>query len=195
MVKLSEEAQKELNDHLLKAAESLRERGVMDLLALGADVNAQNSEGNTPLIEIILNAWYGDPLSHRTIVQALLDNGANVHVQNHQGETALYWAVQRGCFDFVRMFHEHGADVSSVKDVILAHEESEQVEIQKEFQKAFVAFQDAKEEMENATQKLADSALGKVARAFKEAKRNKTNESETVFYHVASLSLTARCFN
>ena len=59
------------------------------LLAKGAEVNARNAHGWTPLH---IAAAGGDP----AVVALLLKHGANVHAQSHIGTTALDNATTRG---------------------------------------------------------------------------------------------------
>ena len=59
------------------------------LLAKGAEVNARNAYGWTPLH---IAAAGGDP----TVVALLLKHGANVHAQSHIGSTPLDNATTRG---------------------------------------------------------------------------------------------------
>jgi len=59
---------------------------VARLIAAGADVNARDNDGRTPLVRA---AWYGHP----DIVAALLKAGADVDARNNDGKTALMWAA------------------------------------------------------------------------------------------------------
>jgi ankyrin repeat protein len=65
----------------------------------GADVNARDNEGNTPLHETLL-----------TDVEAeLLRLGADVNARNKDGETPIFTTVDD---DAIPLFIEHGADLS-----------------------------------------------------------------------------------
>ena len=75
------------------------------LLDHGADVNAQDSLGNTALT---LAVNYG----HAEIVKVLLDNGADANLRRKDGPTALLAACQRRSVDMVKMLLEKGADVN-----------------------------------------------------------------------------------
>jgi len=70
----------------------------------GADPNARDAHGNTPLM---LAAVYGDVSS----MKLLLDHGAQVNVANAEGATPLIRAAYD--FDKARLLVEHGADVNA----------------------------------------------------------------------------------
>lgn len=72
-------------------------RIVEDLIARGANFNAQNGE---PLIRNV-------KINHYGMVKLLLENGADVHARN---DTALIIAVREENLDMVKMLLEHGAD-------------------------------------------------------------------------------------
>jgi len=62
---------------------------VTELVAVGADVNEPDSDGDTPLM---LAAAQG----HTSVVTVLLRNRADVHLHNDRGETALHQAAYGG---------------------------------------------------------------------------------------------------
>ncbi len=67
-----------------------RHAGVVEaLIAAGAEVNAANSVGNTPLHFAV---QYGHPRVWQ-VVCALVDAGGDVHRCNHYGKTPLEWAA------------------------------------------------------------------------------------------------------
>ena len=70
------------------------------LLEHGADVNAKNDDGNTPLL-------FADQLE---IVKILIEHGADVNVKNNNGDTPLFFANQ---FEIVKILIKHGADVNA----------------------------------------------------------------------------------
>lgn len=56
------------------------------LIAQGADVNARNAKGQTPLwmaVDVSLQSWEDNSLS----IHALLDAGADIFIADHQGKT------------------------------------------------------------------------------------------------------------
>ena len=56
------------------------------LIAAGADINARDNDGNTPLI---VSAW------RNTYLRYLIRAGADVNAQNNKGRTALLEAANR----------------------------------------------------------------------------------------------------
>ncbi|HYV83174.1 MAG TPA: ankyrin repeat domain-containing protein [Pyrinomonadaceae bacterium] len=67
----------------------------------GADVNATNERGSTPLLEA---ARFG----HDDICRVLIAAGANLKVKDKDGKTALMLAVQNNHDDVVRVLKEAG---------------------------------------------------------------------------------------
>jgi ankyrin repeat protein len=80
------------------------------LLAKGAEVNAKNAHGWTPLH---VAAAGGDP----AVVALLLKHGANVHAQSYIGTTPLDNATTRGGRQAViDLLLAHGAKTSGTWD-------------------------------------------------------------------------------
>ena len=71
----------------------------------GADVNAKNNNGNTPLCVASSN-------EHIEIVKLLLEYGADVNAKNNYGSTPLYLASECGHTEIVKLLLEYGADVN-----------------------------------------------------------------------------------
>ena len=67
----------------------------------GADVNATNERGNTPLLEA---ARYG----HEDICRVLIAAGADVKAKDKDGKTALTLAIQGGHDQVVRVLKQAG---------------------------------------------------------------------------------------
>jgi len=81
------------------------------LLENGADVNAENKGGHTPL-----HIATRSTQCHEDIVQLLIDRGANINSKTkRQSNTALHYAVQNGYKAVVRVLIDAGA-VSDVKN-------------------------------------------------------------------------------
>jgi ankyrin repeat protein len=68
----------------------------------GADVNATDERGSTPLLE---SARYG----HEDICRVLIAAGANLKAKDKDGKTALMLAVQGNHDDVVRVLTQAGA--------------------------------------------------------------------------------------
>ena len=73
------------------------------LMKAGSDVNVQNSNGNTALMEA---AGGG----HTAMVELLLKAGADVNAKNKFGGTALMWAAGFGHTAMVERLLKAGAD-------------------------------------------------------------------------------------
>ena len=118
------------------------------LLAQGANIEATDNNGNTPLLlaggmhgtKIVLALLaqganieatnkYGETALMRAagseyynstaIFQALLDNNANINAKNKKGQTVLDIAAQNDSFDMIEILQKHGVDISSALDIIL----------------------------------------------------------------------------
>ena len=95
---------------LLQATEAGDVVQMETLLAQGAEVNARNAHGWTPLH---VAAAGGDP----TVVALLLGHGADVHAQSHIGTTPLDNATLRGSRKAViDLLLAHGATSDSIWD-------------------------------------------------------------------------------
>lgn len=68
----------------------------------GADVNATDERGNTPLLEA---ARYG----HEDICRVLIAAGADIKAKDKDGKTALMLAIQNNHDDVVRVLKQAGA--------------------------------------------------------------------------------------
>ncbi|WP_346294171.1 ankyrin repeat domain-containing protein [Sphaerothrix gracilis] len=74
-------------------------------IAQGADVNAQDGEGNTPLHYV---NYHGEALA-----QMLIDRGANVNARNHRGDTPLHNIFGRLSPEVMQRLLDHGADINA----------------------------------------------------------------------------------
>ena len=80
------------------------------LLASGAEVNAANHEGVTPLFHAIKPNFPGH-FERRQLagIQLLLTKNAEVNVTNIFGETLFQAALKRGNTNTIRLLRQHGA--------------------------------------------------------------------------------------
>ena len=91
------------------------------LLELGADINAKDTNGNTPLM-VAARGYVKDPREESKlymdkhqyrIIKYLIDNGADVKAKNNKGETALMiakkdWAGQENGYLIMGRLKESG---------------------------------------------------------------------------------------
>lgn len=89
------------------------------LLAAGADPNAQDNNGRTPLIWASLR-------NHTEVVTTLVKNGAEVDHREERGCTALIEAAFRGHLETVQQLLDFRADiiVRDKDDKVRAHEDA-----------------------------------------------------------------------
>jgi ankyrin repeat protein len=87
----------ELNSKLLDAIYDGKTQEIAQLIANGANVNAQGFLGATPLI---LAAKYG----HRKICELLVDHEAKFDLADSMGKTALMWAADQGDDEMCKLF-------------------------------------------------------------------------------------------
>jgi ankyrin repeat protein len=88
---------------LMRAALIGETASVASLLERGADANASDKYGRTPLIEA---AFAG----HADTVEALIKGGGDVNARDKDGWTALMEAASKGHIETVRILLANGAD-------------------------------------------------------------------------------------
>ncbi len=76
------------------------------LLEHGADPNARDSHGNTPL-------WAGAHPGNVKVARLLLEAGADVNNRNKHGRTPLHWAAFTKQTDYARVLLDAGAEVDA----------------------------------------------------------------------------------
>jgi ankyrin repeat protein len=86
-------------DYLSSDQDGARVECVRLLAEAGANVNARDNDGNTPLHETFLT----------DVEEELLKLGANVNARNNDGETPIFTTVDN---DAIPLFISHGADLS-----------------------------------------------------------------------------------
>lgn len=87
---------------LLRASEIGNTEIIKLLLSRGANVNARNIIGRTPLIEAY---------PYKEAIEALLDYGADIDAQDRKGWTALMHAIWDRNYESVRLMLSRGANV------------------------------------------------------------------------------------
>ena len=75
------------------------------LIQAGADVNKKSRYGDTALLMLTADLYYGEP----ALVKMLLDKGANTNEVDRKGLTPLMYAAMNGHVDTVRQLLKHGA--------------------------------------------------------------------------------------
>ncbi len=111
----------------------------LEMINAGADVNAAQGDGTTPLhwaiykIDVdlsrallergaqpdVINNYGSSPLAEAVkiadagLVELLLDAGSDVEVPNQEGQTALMLAARAGSLDVAELLVRHGADVNA----------------------------------------------------------------------------------
>ena len=103
---------------LLKATHIENIEAVKQHLAAGADVNAKNDSGWTPLHFAILAIATG---GHKETVKLLIDKGAYVNAKSTGGLTPLFIAAEGGGWgedykEIVELLLSNGADVNAKAD-------------------------------------------------------------------------------
>lgn len=80
------------------------------LLSSGAEIDAQDDEGSTPLCVAVRNENEG-------LTKALLEAGANPNIRDMGGATPLLVACNRGCGEIIKLLLQHGAEIDVFSDV------------------------------------------------------------------------------
>ena len=75
---------------------------VKSLIEEGADINAKDASGNTPL-------YYAIQQRNEDIAELLIAKGADVNAKNKSGQTALDIAIDQDHTGIVELLRKHGA--------------------------------------------------------------------------------------
>jgi uncharacterized protein len=80
------------------------------LLRYGAELNATNEDGDTPLALAACECGAATPPNTSSVLKLLLQRGADIDHQNQEGETALMIAADRGNLVGVKLLLSDGAN-------------------------------------------------------------------------------------
>ena len=100
----------ELNRRMLDAAWMGEVEVVQDLLSLGVDVDARDSEHDETALMLASRK------NHTQIAEYLINSGANVHATDRFGKSALSYASRAGANDIIRILINHGSAVDATDD-------------------------------------------------------------------------------
>lgn len=92
-----------INDELYEAVRSNNQVKIIELISNGADVNAKDSYGWTPLMK-------ATDSNKIEIMKLLIENGADVNAKNTHGRTPLMYVCT---IEAVKLLIENGADVNA----------------------------------------------------------------------------------
>lgn len=109
-------AQNSLGDYLITlACQCLCTEIVRLLIDSQANINCQNSNGDTPLICAIDYAHH-DPESAYEIARILLDRGADIELRGYMDKTPFLKACSRGCLDILKLLVSRGCNINAICD-------------------------------------------------------------------------------
>jgi hypothetical protein len=85
------------------------------LLDAGANINAKNKKGETPLISVLNETWYGGVKKQKLpeLCDLYIQNGAYLKTFDKYGKSALYYAVKGHLKECVESFLKAGVDINA----------------------------------------------------------------------------------
>ena len=85
------------------------------LLEKGADINAKDNYGWTPLVQAIHECECGCECEcSKEVIKILLEKGADINAKDNYGRTPLMHAIQYGCSEeVIKILLEKGADINA----------------------------------------------------------------------------------
>jgi uncharacterized protein len=92
-----------VNEELIQAAKAGNTARVLELLGQGADINAQDARGRTP----VMAATYGN---HVETVAALLRAGADVNIRDDMLNNPFLYAGAEGFLEILKLAYDAGTD-------------------------------------------------------------------------------------
>jgi ankyrin repeat protein len=95
-----------INDELRSAVEKNDIKKVKELIAKGADVNAKDNHGTTPLMFAAL-------MERAEAAKVLIEKGADVNAKDPEGWTPLIFAIRLGQAEIAKLLIEKGADANA----------------------------------------------------------------------------------
>jgi cytohesin len=98
---------------LFKAATEGNIKGIKQLIADGADVNAKNRDGTTPLQTAAIRG-------HKEFLQLLIANGADVNAKNEDGMTPLHCAAIGTSLNYLSRGGRYGVDQKEVAELLIS---------------------------------------------------------------------------
>ena len=100
-------SQRDLDQALFDAAAEGRLEEIRSLLDRGANINAVDSDNNTPL-------HWASGNGHHQCIELLLDRGANIDAVDSDNNTPLHWASINGHHQCVELLLDRGANINAV---------------------------------------------------------------------------------
>lgn len=133
---------------------------MVKLLDYGADYDAQDSRGFTPLMHAIV---YG--IASPEMIIELLRRGANLDIRDNKGKTALAHAIEKGyenAIDNIKEWSIHSQSKLSADDIALLEAYARKKGKAIDYNRAF-AEQGTKQQRRNATKEILPGSFGNKA--------------------------------